>query len=65
VEFDKKDKTCGVSSAALRTFNVYSLNKQQNYKLANTVNFNDANIQKSIAKDAVFLLSPLKLFNKI
>jgi len=53
VEFDKKDKVCEVSSTALKAFNVYTMNKQQNYNLANTVNFNDAKVQKNIAKDAV------------
>jgi len=51
----KKDKTCGVNPAALRAFNVYTLNQQQNNNPENTVDFNDAAVQKKIAKDAVFL----------
>jgi len=49
----KKDKTCGVNTVALRAFNVYTINKQQNFKLDNTVDFNDATVQKNIEKDAV------------
>jgi len=53
VEIIGKEKTCGVNTAALKAFNTYSMNKQQNYKLANTINFNDSMVLKSIAKDAV------------
>jgi len=49
----KKDKTCSVSTAALKAFNAYSLNKQQNFNRDNTIDFNDANMQSKISKDAV------------
>jgi len=52
VVMEKKDKTCKVSVAALRAFNVYTINKQQNFDY-NTIDFNDALVQKNIAKDAV------------
>jgi len=51
----KKDKTCSVSVTALRAFNVYSMHKQQNFNRDNTIDFNDATVQKNIAKDAVSL----------
>jgi len=49
----KKDKTCKVSAAALKAFNVYTINKQQNFNRDNTVDFNDATVQKNLANDAV------------
>jgi len=56
VEYDKNNKTCGATSAALRAFNIYTMNKLQNAKLGHKINFNDVKVQKSIAKDAVYLL---------
>jgi len=49
----KKDKTCKVSVAALKAFNVYTINKQQNFNRDNTLDFNDVTVQKNIATDAV------------
>jgi len=49
-----KDKTCEVSTTALKAFNAYTMYKQQNINLGNKINYNDAGVQKNIAKDAVF-----------
>jgi len=53
VAFDKKDKTCSANAAALETFNKFKMNKQQNIKIGNFIDYGDKNVQKSIGKDAV------------
>jgi len=49
----KKEKTCAVTTGSLRAFNVYILNQQQKINPDSTIDFNDATVQKTIAKDAV------------
>lgn len=48
---DKKDKSCANPNG--KTFNGYIMNKQQNANAGNTINFNDAKVQKALSKDAV------------
>jgi len=53
VPYVKGDKTCRVSAAALKIFNSYTLNKQQDMKKNNTLDFKSSKLAKAYAKDAV------------
>jgi hypothetical protein len=48
----KKDKTC--KNSAVKVFNEYSLNKYQNSKTLNDINFADSKLKKGFGKEAVF-----------
>jgi len=51
-----KEKTCKVNKPALNIFNVFNLNKQQNMKANNTIDFSPSSkTAKSMGKDAVCL----------
>jgi len=56
----KKEKTCAVNQAALKAFNTYCINKQQNSNRDNTIDFNDAAVLSSISKEAVRFKSSTK-----
>jgi len=49
----KGDKTCKISSAALKVFNAYFLNKQQDWKKDNTIDYTSSKLAKDLGKDAV------------
>jgi len=53
ITFDKADKTCKVNSGALKIFNSYTLNKQQDIKKNNTIDFSNSKLTKAFGKDAV------------
>jgi len=50
---DKADKACKVSSSTLKIFNTYTLNKQQDIKKINTIDFSSSTVKKNLGKDAV------------
>jgi len=47
------DKTCRVNTQALKVFNTFNLNKQQESKKNNTLDFLNLKSSKTFAKDAV------------
>jgi len=53
LNFDKKDKTCKVNAGALKIFNSYTLNKQQDIKKNNAIDFSNSKLTKAFGKDAV------------
>jgi len=50
---EKGDKTCKVSTAALKIFNTFVLNKQQDMKKNNSIDFTNPKLIKAFGKDAV------------
>jgi len=50
---EKVDKTCKESSTALKIFNTFVLNKQQDIKKNNALDFTNSKLIKAFGKDAV------------
>jgi len=68
--FKKEDTTCKINPAAVKIFNSYTLNKQQDMKKGNTLDFNSLKLAKAYGKDAVrrnfhilCFLNPLIIFS--
>jgi len=53
INYVKTDKACKVNSGALKIFNSYTLNKQQEMKKNNTIDFSNSKLTKAFGKDAV------------
>lgn len=51
VDFDKKDKTCGISATKIKVFNQYQFNKNQNGPKNNTIDA--AKLKTATNPDAV------------
>jgi len=49
----KSDKTCKVSTASSKIFNTYTLNKLQDIKKNNIIDFSNSKLTKALGKDAV------------
>jgi len=50
---EKGDKTCKVNFNVLKIFNTFILNRQQNIKTNNTLDFESTKLTKAFGRDAV------------
>jgi len=55
VKMAPKEKICKVTLPSLNIFNLYTLNKQQNMKTNNAIDYSATKIVKGLGKDAVFI----------
>jgi len=53
IPFNKADKACKVNVGSLKIFNYFTLNKQQDTKKGNTLDFTNSKLTKAFGKDAV------------